>query len=195
MKKNSKGITLVALVITIITLLILSSVSIATLTNIGLFEKTKLAKQKSKNAEIKENSTLMDYENNINQTIVGNRDTITINKEEYEQLKNNFKYSEEEKIIGTWVNGKPLYRKVFLLSNPIAYPANAWSNMFDVSSYNIEKLINSSILCTQNISSLGVGYIQVLNTNLQIWPVAASMYTEGIILEYTKTIDTITQEQ
>ena len=79
MKKNSKGITLVALVITIITLLILSSVSIATLTNIGLFEKTKLAKQKSENAEIEENETLNNYVAQID-SVTNSRDSISTGK-------------------------------------------------------------------------------------------------------------------
>ena len=51
MKKKSKGITLVALVITIILLLILSGISISALTNTGIFQKAKDAKQASKNAE------------------------------------------------------------------------------------------------------------------------------------------------
>lgn len=46
MKKNSKGITLVALIITIIILLILAGISIATLTNTRLFKNVKLAKEK-----------------------------------------------------------------------------------------------------------------------------------------------------
>ncbi len=51
MKKESKGITLVALVITIILLLILSGISISALTNTGIFQKAKDAKQASENAE------------------------------------------------------------------------------------------------------------------------------------------------
>ena len=39
--KNEKGITLVALVITIIVLLILATISIQSLTNTGLFGKAK----------------------------------------------------------------------------------------------------------------------------------------------------------
>ena len=39
--KESKGITLVALVITIIILLILAGISISSLTNTGIFEKAK----------------------------------------------------------------------------------------------------------------------------------------------------------
>ena len=39
--KNKKGITLVALVVTIVILLILAGISISTLTNTGIFEKAK----------------------------------------------------------------------------------------------------------------------------------------------------------
>ena len=44
MKKEQKGITLVALVITIIILLILAGISIATLSQTGLFKNAKDAK-------------------------------------------------------------------------------------------------------------------------------------------------------
>lgn len=63
---NENGITLISLVVTIIILIILASMSIMILTNTGLFEKTKEAKEKSKNMQISENRTLMDYENSIN---------------------------------------------------------------------------------------------------------------------------------
>ena len=59
MQKTQKGITLVALVITIIILLILAGISIASLTQTGLFEKAKDAKQKSENAQAEENATLL----------------------------------------------------------------------------------------------------------------------------------------
>ncbi len=64
--KQQKGITLVALVITIIILLILAGISIATLQGSGLFSKTKEAKNASENAQIVENSTLNDYEYQMN---------------------------------------------------------------------------------------------------------------------------------
>ena len=49
-KNKEKGITLIALVITIIILLILAGVGISTLTQTGLFEKANQAQQKSKYA-------------------------------------------------------------------------------------------------------------------------------------------------
>ena len=51
LKNKNKGITLVALVITIIILLILAGISISALTNTGIFQKAKDAKQASENAE------------------------------------------------------------------------------------------------------------------------------------------------
>ena len=71
--KNKNGITLVALVITIILLLILAGISIATLTGSGLFEKARLAEQKSKNGQELEDTTLKDYENKITEYVDGTR--------------------------------------------------------------------------------------------------------------------------
>ena len=63
--KNSKGITLVALVITIIILLILAGISISALTNTGIFQKAKEAKQKSEDAALDQNTKLDEYENEL----------------------------------------------------------------------------------------------------------------------------------
>ena len=66
-KKENSGITLVALVITIIILLILAGISISAITQTGIFEKARQAEQKSKNAQEVENKTLGEYENYISE--------------------------------------------------------------------------------------------------------------------------------
>ena len=73
MKKENKdkGITLVALVITIIILLILATISIQSLTNTGLFAKAQEAKEKSQNAEENQAKTLNEYEDELNKYISG----------------------------------------------------------------------------------------------------------------------------
>ena len=63
--KKINGITLVALVITIVILLILAGISISALTNTGIFQKAKDAKQKSADAELDQNTKLDSYENEI----------------------------------------------------------------------------------------------------------------------------------
>ena len=70
-KNKDRGITLVALVITIIILLILATISIQSLTNTGLFAKAQEAKEKTKNAEENQAKTLNEYEDELNKYISG----------------------------------------------------------------------------------------------------------------------------
>ena len=73
--KNEEGITLVALVITIIILLILATISIQSLTNTGLFEKAKEAKEKTKNATENQAKILNEYEDELNKYVSGTTPT------------------------------------------------------------------------------------------------------------------------
>ena len=66
LSKKNNGITLVALVITIVILLILAGISISTLTNTGIFQKAKDAKKASENAEKEQEKTLSEYEKELN---------------------------------------------------------------------------------------------------------------------------------
>lgn len=64
---KNKGITLVALVITIIILLILAGITISSLTNTGIFKKAREAKEKTQQAEINQEKILDEYEKELNQ--------------------------------------------------------------------------------------------------------------------------------
>ena len=70
MKKNS-GITLVALVVTIIILLILAGISIQALIQTNLFNQAKQAKNITENAQKDENKKLGEYSSKINEYISG----------------------------------------------------------------------------------------------------------------------------
>ena len=61
-ENKNLGITLVALVITIVILLILAGISISALTNTGIFQKARDAEDKSKLADAKESMTLLLHE-------------------------------------------------------------------------------------------------------------------------------------
>ena len=63
--KQTRGITLVALVVTIIVLLILAGISIQALTNQGLFAKAQEAKKQSEIANIKEQMQLEIYQKQL----------------------------------------------------------------------------------------------------------------------------------
>ena len=73
--KNAKGITLVALVITIIILLILATISIQSLTNTGLFKNAEKAREETNKATENQEKRLNEYEDEINKYVSGTTQT------------------------------------------------------------------------------------------------------------------------
>lgn len=100
---KNKGITLIALVITIVILLILAGIAISQLTGNGLFEKIGQAKNEHINAQNVENTVLESYESEID--LYGNTKKVvtaknkeeTVNVREDYLLQNYFKINEEYK--------------------------------------------------------------------------------------------------
>ena len=99
LKNKNKGITLVALVITIIILLILAGISISALTNTGIFGKAKDAKQKSADAELDQNTKLDSYENEIDNYLPKQNSNKTVEqaKEKVLSTKENTKLVDEKR--------------------------------------------------------------------------------------------------
>ena len=182
--KKNKGITLVALVITIVILLILAGISIAQLTGNGLFENAKLAKERYKNEQEKENKTLSDYENLIEDEISNNRDTVTISKEEYDKLKNANTYTLDEEIeVGKWINGKTIYRKV------ISIPSGTLNIVGDYSW--VENFIRADCM-TDGVSYNSMSSIfcrSIDTTGLSLWCSEGMEYGKYLVLEYSKKTD------
>ena len=186
LKKENKGITLVALVLTIIVLLILAGISIVQLKGNGLFENAKIAKEKTQEEQKKEDKTLSDYESKIGQYIDGTRNVSENN------------YSTEEKVIGTWIDGKPLYRKVITnLKSPSQ--KDVWKDIYVESNADmlmVEKLLiyySDDKILELNYYS-GAGILYAINKNaIQLY-----IYTNELaygnkdlllIVNYTKTTD------
>jgi len=88
-KNNSpRGITLVALVVTIVVLIILAVISINIIFGEdGIIEKTKISKQEMANAQAEEQELIATATNSMDKYIAGERENVTIPKEEYEALK------------------------------------------------------------------------------------------------------------
>ena len=110
-------------------------------------------------------------------------------------------YSTEEQIIGTWINGKPIYKKTF---NEIIGPTvqNTWQDAVDVSSLNIDLVLNiygSSFTGTDYYIPLGCSgqggsiFVQAIyrlsSQTIQILSQANTNCTNYITMEYTKTTD------
>ena len=86
MKKENKGITLIALVITIIVLLILAGVTVVTLTgDNGLLQKAQNAGEQSKTAEAEEQIKLLYAEYQISKYAEGNMSAGDYLKEQLEK--------------------------------------------------------------------------------------------------------------
>ena len=153
--KGKKGITLVALVITIVILLILAGISISTLTNTGIFQKAKDAKNASENAEKKEKSLLSEYEqeilkqdsNGIWDGSVNKPDLMTgmtaINfqfndiKEEYETNREGINTNNENKCwydyeAKKWANAQTEDGSMWVWIPRYAYKINKSNQTFDV---------------------------------------------------------------
>ncbi len=116
-KKN--GITLVALIVTIIILLILAGVAISQLTGNGLLEKAKLAKEKQENSQIKEDEKLGDYENKIEEYINGNREankSILINDFKIKNEQNGLKAKIDIDGSISTTNNSPVLVYIFLVN-------------------------------------------------------------------------------
>lgn len=155
-EKYNNGITLIALIITIIILLILAGVSITALTQTGLFENAKQAKNAMENAQNKEESQLDKYASDIDGYVTGNRDYETeINelKAKIEELENLSNYSATEKVVGTWMDGKKLYTKTIFVELNKGPKVDQWVTLADVSNLNIDD--NNPVIIDCNYSPYG----------------------------------------
>lgn len=131
---------------------------------------------------------------NINMNLSSTYNT-NLQQEINDSFKENNIYSTDETIIGTWIDGKPIYRKVIARNESIT---NGTS--ITVSSLNIDEVIKIGSI-NQNQSSnfkfFGSYYdssnekinIHFNNNNIQVWSGTGVNYTSTIWIEYTKTTD------
>ena len=195
--ESKKGITLVALVVTIIILLILAGISISTLTGSGLFEKAKLAKERTEERQRQEEQFLADYENKIGEYINSNRDTTKQNSENT--------MSGTEHFIGEYyMDGKPIYAKTFY----IASLPNKASKNYNHQIANVDKIwydVTKSYVINNNSGTSPIPFVHVGSFDGQIALYIArteyfqigtgkdrSDWSAYITLNYTKTTDQAT---
>ena len=106
-------------------------------------------------------------------------------------------YSTEEQVVGTWIDGKPIYQKTITISN---CQANTWNNTNHNIS-NIDVIVNEYGLakCT-NGTFYNIGYrnaeicgmLQANSTTAGVYLGSHTVYNNSVIfitLQYTKTTD------
>lgn len=108
-------------------------------------------------------------------------------------------YSETEKKIGTWINGKPLYKKVFTIPTTTISSQNTTVINFSISNITVVNYGGILHVATSNYSYPISGYrgldygVRQLSGGIQII-IGTSLSAEGsasgyLIVEYTKTTD------
>jgi hypothetical protein len=98
-------------------------------------------------------------------------------------------YSTDEKVIGTWIDGKTLYERTFTFSSALSIPSNTWT-LTDIDSTNIEKIVYCMGLHSDGTcyAFIGADPTQSSHTKVGVWSARntiTSLY--GMILQYTKT--------
>lgn len=100
-------------------------------------------------------------------------------------------YSTEETVIGTWIDGKPIYRRIFGPTTNVTDNSNTYQSLSELVSgastpSDISRLINSVICGSNKVNACNVEYDSgnLRFANNKVAPVGSY-----IIVEYTKTTD------
>lgn len=98
-------------------------------------------------------------------------------------------WSTEEKVIGKWIDGKPIYRQVLNIN---AINLLDWQYIPETNNLNIKKLIKVLAMGTADSfsDSIAVPYVRRdSNGNFQFVVYSWNLVATTLILEYTKTTD------
>ena len=196
--KKEKAITLIALMITIIILLILAGVTIATLMKNELFEKVIFAKEKNEESIAKEKTMtkLMEY------TMYGTDKKEELNLEGLKEYFNNDKeieeiilyYEKQANIIDnfqTEINGKAIYANVKLKKYKYIFTINQKLEI-------IETLVNQEENNEENNGILErdlQDYLNKINVSLELQDILTSKNIVKQILDSETAMDYILEDK
>lgn len=99
-------------------------------------------------------------------------------------------YSTEERMIGQWIDGKPLYAKTFVLDTPVTISSGKWGNIVSIASLNIDELVEVSQARQSGNNYLFSIFWDNDATNLKAYAPSNNLSIQRFIIKYTKTTDT-----
>ena len=107
-------------------------------------------------------------------------------------------YSTTETLTGgTWIDGKPIYRRVFVCATQKTI-SSGWNNLTNTDFPNITDLLGVDTLVNANVRATNAGYLYNIfildiktNNQIRFYGVAGNTFNIGtsISVEYTKTTD------
>ena len=100
-------------------------------------------------------------------------------------------YSTEEREIGVWIDGKPLYQKTVNFTE-VSISANTWISLVDLSSLNIESIPYATVSRHRNGSVIPFYsyYTRIDNGIFYIYSNMGDWVADCLTIQYTKTTDT-----
>lgn len=105
-------------------------------------------------------------------------------------MSRRMKYSTEEQVIGEWIDGKPVYQKVCVLSTAVDLPSNTWvDTSFSIPNAQIISAVTRLLCQGVNVTYGYIGAKVELNT-LRLMSIRdVNITADTIIVQYTKTTD------
>lgn len=98
-------------------------------------------------------------------------------------------YSTTEQVIGTWIDGKPLYQITFELSTSMTIPNNSWQSI-GVNPTNGEKIINCWGMTEDYSCAPFLGWMDGTTFKVQSARSNSGSYSvKWVTVQYTKTTD------
>lgn len=98
-------------------------------------------------------------------------------------------YSTEEKVIGTWIDGKPLYQKTYYLSSPLTIRQDTWVQIQGISIADIDRGV--STICANERGQFDCVISDLKTSPIELWNTrSADISIDSITCQYTKTTDT-----
>lgn len=107
-------------------------------------------------------------------------------------------YSTDEQMIGTWIDGKPIYQKTWQVDQSIHTYSPSWSEKdlgIAVSDYDINMIVKCFLWCVDNTDASTKGCIQpewtrIANGSIHVsMPSGWNANVKSITIQYTKTTD------
>ena len=105
-------------------------------------------------------------------------------------------YSEEEKVIGCWTNGKPLYQKIIKTTSSFNLSANIWNKWYNATELNIDVFVRGHFAryllpdATESMNDIDLQY-GIEDKHIYLFRIYKLSCPNGgfAVIEYTKTTD------
>lgn len=118
------------------------------------------------------------------------------------EVDNRTIYSTTEQVVGTWINGKPIYRKTLSVTGGLSFNSHKFAFNHNIGNFGMPISVTGVLYDTLNKNYFCLPYITTSEANIMLYCSPTQITVEQnpyennrlkdlyVILEYTKTTDT-----